>query len=247
MLCFLSLLFSTTVSAKALLQARYPLLPSGSIPGYYPTGTGTGISTGTGTGTGVYSTGTAPYTYTPSPTITPSTTVTDFPTTTDIPTTTSTPPPTCTPTSFKIQVELAYDYDNAPPFGGYATLVQGDPTIDNGAQILSYTPNLNDAVTFTLNADCTLSAGDLIADLPYMAAYHDLEFQTEATIAAGHFYKTVCSIDEGSKALECGTNTGSYFTNDVLFSCGGDELEFGPTGRPYQDFCYDLNLFVVAV
>ena len=52
--------------------------------------------------------------------------------------------------------------------------------------------------------------------------------------------ESVCSIDEYGY-LGCQT-----FQSGVFFTCDGN-VEVGPTGRPYEDFCYDLSLLTVAV
>ena len=216
------------------------IYPTGSYPtGTYPTGTGTSVPWPTTGGTS--------YTYTPFPTSTALTSSTDLPSPSiTLPISTITHPATGTPTSFKIQYQKAYDYPDSPALDGFAVLIPNS----NGVLTQGYTDDLTSAAIFTLNADSSLSVGDLFADLPYQAAYSNVFFQNEETIDSGGFYKSYCTLEEGG-ILSCSTNTGSYYDDHVFFTCGGLTGPFGisvgPTGRPYNDDCYTLNLLAVPL
>lgn len=183
----------------------------------------------TGTGTGIYPTGTSgPY---PISGHTPSSTI---------------HPRAATPTSFKIQYQDADDSTGAPALNGFADLGTGSE-YNNYTLTQGYTDDSASAATFTLNADGSLSVGDLIADMQHYAAYSGVIFQTEEAITSGDFYKTYCELD--GEILSCSTDTGNY-DNDVYYACGDTgsyEVEVGPTGRPEGDSCYDLSLLAVPL
>lgn len=164
----------------------------------------------------------------------------------------STAPPTGTPTTFKIQIGATFGtdgYPNPPPIEGNSVfLTPGTPgageAYDEGAYVMEVATDASQASIFTLNADGTLQSGDLISALPSSQAYSGVSFETQSAIDSKGFYKSVCEIDDGG--LSCATNTGSYYTDDVLFTCsnGPYYVEVGPTSRPY-DPCFDLELVVV--
>lgn len=224
------------VTASPPLLPRYPYRPS----------TGTAVySTGVyPTGTSIFPTGTSFPTYHPTGSVSSTLSTSTTPSNTSPTSTTLTHPPPGTPTTFKIKIKVSPVYPSPPPIDGYALLEPASST--PGAQVLSYTDDAALASTFTINADGTLSSGNLIADMPAQSAYQNLLFQTEAEITRGRFYKTYCSIDEG--ILECSTNTGLNFDNDVTFTCSDDFTPvYGPTSRPYQTYCFNLELFAISL
>lgn len=239
-----SLAFTALVSATPTYPLKRFPYPNKGVSYPYPTGTGIYP---TGTSGPCPTTGGTSYTYPPFSTSTALTSSTDLPSSSkDLPSTTATHPPTGTPTSFKIQYQKAYDYPDSPALNGFANLISGS----DGVLSQGYTDDATSAATFTLNADGSLSVGDLFADMPPQVAYHNINFQTERTIASEGDYKTYCELGEGG-ILTCSTNTGSYYDNDVYFTCGGTTgpygITAGPTGRPYEDFCYTLNLLAVPL
>ena len=155
------------------------------------------------------------------------------------------------PTSFKIQYQLAYDYGtNAPAVNGFADLItSSDDDYYHGSQVQGYTDDASDAATFTLNADGSLSVGDLYADLPAVADDPtNVFFQTEDAITSGGYSKTYCTLDGAD--LECSTNVTNYGTADVYYTCGSAapfSIDVDGTGRPYQDYCYTLKLVAVSL
>ena len=241
-----SLIFATLASATPTYpRKRFPY-PHKPVSYPYPTGTGI-YPTGTGTSVPWPTTGGTSHTYTPFSTSTALTSSADLPpASTTIPSTTITHPATGTPTSFKVQYQKAYDYPDSPALTGFANLIRND----DGVLTQGYTDDVSSAANFTLNADGSLSVGNLFADLPAQAAYSALLFQTQGAITSQGDYKTYCTLgDDG--ALGCSTNTGSYYDDDVYFTCGGQtgpyDITVGPTGRPYEDFCYTLSLLAVPL
>ena len=156
-----------------------------------------------------------------------------------------------TPTSFKIQYQLAYDYPTgAPAVNGFANLIpSSDDDYYHGSQVQGYTDNASDAATFTLNADGSLSVGDLYADLPAVADDPtNVFFQTQDTITSGGYSKTYCTLD--GAALSCSTDVTNYGTADVYYTCSPTapfSIDVDGTGRPYNEGCYTLKLGAVSL
>ena len=71
-------------------------------------------------------------------------------------------------------------------------------------------------------------------------AYSALFFRTKAEIATAADELSLCDrgADDG---ISCTTGI-----NHVFYTCGS-EVDTGPTGRPYEDFCFDLDLTAVDV
>ena len=151
-------------------------------------------------------------------------------------------PRAATPTSFKIQYQ---NIDDSPALNGFAYLIPGSTS--DSAQTQGYTDDAASAATFTLNADASLSVGDLFSNMLPQAVYTNVKFQTEEIIASQGDYKTSCTLGDGS-ILSCSTNTGNY-DNDVYYTYNGTTgygIEAGPTGRPY-DGSYTVRLLAVSL
>jgi hypothetical protein len=255
-------------SSKLSITSKHPHSKSSTATAPYPTDISSEIETETETetktkkksktptGTAFYSTGTSAKTktkktHTPTGSVYSTRSITTAPSTTPttLPSTTSTPAPTCTPATFKLVAHLQYTYPSPPAIEGNAiTLVPGE-NADQGTDIMQLTPNPVLASTFTLNADCTIQSGTEIGALPPAVADHAFSFYAPATIAGQGLYKIECQINNGQ--LSCYGNTGSYYSDQVFFTCGSGTgpffVTFAPTQRPFQTDCYALQLLVVPV
>ena len=141
------------------------------------------------------------------------------------------------PTSFKIQYQ---NIDDSPALNGFAYLIPGSAS--DSAQTQGYTDDAASAATFTLNADGSLSVGDLFSNMPPQAVYANVKFQTEELIASQGDSKTYCGLGDDS-VLSCSTNTGTY-SNDVYYTYNGTTgygIGAGPSGRP-DDGSYTVRL-----
>ena len=239
---------ASSISARKAFKPRDYLGPTATGP----SGTGS-LPTGiypipsTGTGTPVYPTGSLKKSY-------PYTPTTDIPLTPDPPPPSSTSSlPPATPSTFKLQVEVDYEAGPDPGVNGSYVVIHTQNTypVDDGLDGMLLTADLSAASIFTLNADHTLQYGDEFSSNDPEApgepggAYKFLLFVTQATIDERQFITSVCDIGNGY--LGCSTGI-----NDVLFSCSTGsldtfQLEAGPTGRPYEDFCYHLALKTIPV